>query len=501
MKLSEIINIEYQLYKDAQSDPIEIRRRDREIGRSYTGSENDRTSLFRFWLKRLEHENQYPGRSLTSALTFLRYLVFFSFLVSGAATCAGLMAYDGTRPVNIVNFLAVFVGLQIILYLLFLLNILPGAIRRKIPLIGDFYRFAGFFLSRIIGKVSGYLYKNKTESIRQITGIFNRARSRHVIYHGIERWALFSVTHLGGFAFSMGALAACTYLIIFSDLAFAWNTTLDISADFFHRIIAAVSTPWALVFSDLVPTPDLVESTRYFRLDGNYSGVHSSALTAGGWWPFLICTLIFYGLIPRFIFLMFSRFSLFRAQKKAPFLSAEFDSLYRRLTSPIFSSQTENIEHPEDKQEKAILKFSNVHSIKSEACFLIVWGEIDLPEAEMEKIIKSEFSWKTIGIHYAGMLDNLQDEQTLRYYEESKDDEPILILVESWEAPGKAVEHFIHRLRVNINKERRIIIGALTLSDATPVSPSKSDWQNWQNAVIKMNDPFIAIEPVTGALK
>jgi hypothetical protein len=502
LKLDEIINLEYQLYKDTQYDPVALRERDRKIGKDYNGSEEDRVSLFRFWLKKLEDENSYPGQSLTSALTFLRYLVFLFFLISGATTCAGVLSYDGSRPVNIVSFLAVFVGFQILLYLLFILNILPGGIRGKIPFIGDFYRFAEFIFSRIMGIVSNHLYKNKTESIRQMTSIFNRAKSRHVIYKKIERWALFSITQLGGFAFSLGALAACAYLIIFSDLAFAWNTTLDVSADFFHKIILMISAPWALVSSDLVPTIDLVESTRYFRLDGNYSSLHSGALSAGGWWPYLICTLIFYGLIPRFIFLIFSRFILLRAQKRAPFLSAEFDSLYRRLTSPIFSTQPEKVEQSKEKPKKQDMKISDDPSFKSEACCLIVWGEIDLPEIESEKIIQTGFNWNILETFYAGMLDNLQDEQTLKQLEASKDEEPILLLAESWESPSKAIEHFLHSLRANIKKDRRIVIGLINLNSAgKAIPPSLPDWQNWQDAAVKLNDPFINVEPVIETLK
>ena len=235
MKLNEIINLEYQLYKDTQSDPAEQRERDRKIGKDYNGSEDDRISLFRFWLNKLEDENSYPGQSLTSALLFLRYLVFFFFLVSGATACAGILTYDGSHPVNIVNFIAVFAGLQSLLYLLFFLNILPGNIRSRIPLVGDFYRFARLVFTYIVGTVSKHLYKNKTESLRHMTGLFNRVKSRHAIYKNIERWTLFSITQLGGFAFSLGALAACAYLVTFSDLAFAWNTTLDVSPDFFSQ--------------------------------------------------------------------------------------------------------------------------------------------------------------------------------------------------------------------------------------------------------------------------
>lgn len=501
MKISEIINIEYQLYRDTRSDPVDVRRRDRDIGKEYTGSEENRPSLFRFWLKKLESGSRFPGQSFSSALTFLRYLVFFFFLISGATTCAGVLAYDGSMPVNIVNFIAVFVGIEVLLYLLFLINVLPGSIHNKVPLIGDFYRFAGFVFSRIIGTVSNHLYKNKTGSMGQFTAVYNRVKSRHTIYQKIERWTLFSITQLGGFAFSLGALAACAYLITFSDLAFAWNTTLDVTPDFFHKIVTLISAPWAFISKDLVPGMDLVEATRYFRLGGAYSGTHSSALLVGGWWPFLICILIFYGLIPRFILLVLSRFVLLRTQKKAPFLSSEFDSLHRRLISPIFSIRTESIENGEKKSENKLPVNPESSHFKAEACFLIIWGEIDLSETEIEEIVRAGFKWNIVETYYAGMLDNLKDVETLGRFEGSSRDEPVILVAESWEAPGKAVEHFLRILRNNINRDRRIIIGLINRnSESHLVSPQLTDWQNWQNSVTSLNDPFISIEPITEEL-
>jgi len=500
LKLSEIINLEYQLYRDAQSDPVIVRERDRKIGRGYTGSELDRASLFRFWLNKLENKSTYPGRSWSSGLAFLRYSVFFFFFISGAMTCAGVLAYDGSQPVNIVNFLAVFIGVQILFYLLFFLNILPGKIRGKIPFIGDFYRFVGFLSNWIILTVSNHLYKNKTGSIRQITNILHRAKSRHMIYNKIERWTLFSVTQLGGFGFSSGALAICAYLITFSDLAFAWNTTLDVSPDFFHKIVTAISAPWAMFSKGLVPTSELVESTRFFRLDESYSGAQSSALLVGGWWPFLICVLLTYGLIPRFIFLILSRFNARRSRARAPFLSAELDSLHRRLTSPIFSTQAGATGHTENKSEKLPLKNINELSPKSEDCYLIVWQEIELSEARMREIVQSRFHWNLLETFYAGMLENDQDERTLKHFSRNVGDEPILVLLEAWEAPSKAIARFLSLLRMNIKENRMIVIGLINLdSDNKIISPAQTDWQNWQDAAVKLHDPFVCIEPVAEA--
>ncbi|NLD37665.1 MAG: DUF2868 domain-containing protein [Desulfatiglans sp.] len=502
MKLSEIINIEYQLYRDAQSGMADVQERDRKIGMSFTGPIEDRAAMFRFWLKNLMDKEVFPGSWFDSILTFLRYLIFFFFLISGAFTCAGILAYDGSQPVNIVNFIAVFAGLNILLYLLFILNLLPGSYRKRIPLIGDFYRLAGFLLRRIIVAAGRRLYKNRTKSIRFVSGIFHRIESRHIIYKNIERWLLFSITQLGGFAFSLGAFISSIYLITFSDIAFAWNTTLDVSPQFFHRVIQIISAPWSIFNADIIPTLSLIESTRYFRLDGAYSGTQGNALTAGGWWHFLLCIIIFYGLIPRAILMTVSNIRLHLLTRKAPLLSAELDSLYRRLTSPVYLSQSVESMPIVKRNERAQSAVFDSKEINAQSCMVIVWGEAEMEDAQIKRIISSQFRWNTHDIVHAGGLDNLQDEELLNDFEKGAQTEPILFMAESWEAPGRAVKYFLKHLRTKIQKERRIIIGLINLDhEKRLIAPALADWQNWHEAVARLNDPFIVIEPVTEAQK
>lgn len=502
MKLSEIINIEYQLHRDAESGMADVQERDRKIGMSFTGPIEDRTAMFRFWLKNLMDKEAFPGSWFDSTLTFLRYLIFFFFLISGAFTCAGILAYDGSQPVNIVNFIAVFAGLNILLYLLFILNLLPGSYRKWIPFIGDFYRLAGFLLRRIIAAAGRRLYKNRTKPIRFVSDIFHRIESRHIIYKNIERCLLFSITQLGGFAFSLGAFISCIYLVTFSDIAFAWNTTLDVSPQSFHRIIQIISAPWSIFNADIIPSLNLIESTRYFRLDGTYSGAQGNALSAGGWWPFLLCIIIFYGLIPRAVLMMVSGLKLHLLAKKAPWLSADLDALYRRLTSPKYLSQSVEKNSNVKKRERDEPPVFDGKEIDAQSCMVIVWGEAELDDIVINRIISSQFGWSTHDIVHAGGLDNNQDNEILKGFEKGTQTEPILFMAESWEAPGRAVEYFLRQLRTKIKIERRIIIGLINIDhEKRLIAPALADWQNWHKTILKLNDPFIVIEPVTEAQK
>lgn len=498
LKLSEIIDLEYQLYMDSQSEPVKVRERDRKIGMEFPGDVKDRTSLFQYWLKRVDEEGSFPGRAVASGLAFLRYSVFILFLISGAAACAGVLSYDGSRPVNIVHFLAVFVGLSVLFYMLFIINLLTGPLHRKIPFIGDFYRFAGFLLSWAVRKTGSHIYRNRPESIRRITGLFYRAGSRHSLYSKIGKWTLFSITQAAGFAFSLGALISCVWLITFSDLAFAWNTTLDISPEMFHRIVRAVSLPWSVFSDECVPSLELVESTRFFRLDESYSASQVSALTAGEWWPFLVRSLIFYGVIPRLLFLALTGYMRARALAQAPFLSAELDSLNRRLSFPVVSTQTTSSQPARHPVQTGVVSGSESNE-KFSSCSIILWSEIELSRDQIAHIAESGFHLKVQEILYAGMFDNEQDEKTLKYFAQTNGHEPVLILAESWEAPGKAIEYFLHRLRANIEDSRTILIGLLNMdSKGGLLTPEPADWMNWQEMALKLKDPFVSLEPVTG---
>ena len=162
MTFAELIDIEVQMMKDHHADPIELRQRDRDIGQQLKIPVSRRRELFVAWLKRVRTaEHLSAGELFNTGYSWLGRLLLISGLIAGGASAASLLSYDGTRPVNIVNFLAILVGIQIITMLFFLLNALPLAVRRFIPGIGEFYNFIrelSYLFSRLIVKVHFKLY-------------------------------------------------------------------------------------------------------------------------------------------------------------------------------------------------------------------------------------------------------------------------------------------------------------------------------------------------------
>ena len=117
----------------------------------------------------------------------------------------------------------------------------------------------------------------------------------------MDRWVIAQSSQTFAVFFNVGALASALYLVAFSDLAFSWSTTLQLEAADLQRWTDLLSAPWAPFFAGARPSPELIETTRYFRLqDGSFPAAVSPA-GLGGWWPFLVMCMAVYGLLPRLL--------------------------------------------------------------------------------------------------------------------------------------------------------------------------------------------------------
>ena len=151
--------------------------------------------------------------------------------------------------------------------LLFLLNLLPRSVKKILPGIGNFYKFIrelGYLFSRLTGKI---IERLPVKEHSQVWATLQQLKTRHKLYESIEKWLVVTLTQRFSLAFNLGTLVTCLYLIVFSDLAFAWNTTLHIKTHSFHTVVQTISTPWASIIPEGVPSPELVRVSRYSRLD------------------------------------------------------------------------------------------------------------------------------------------------------------------------------------------------------------------------------------------
>jgi len=348
-----------------------------------------------------------------------------------------------------------------------------------------------------MGKIFNHL---PSKHLNRLWQDLQRIKVKQKLYGSVEKWLVIRLTQRFGLSFNIGALATCLYLITFSDLAFAWNTTLEINNKTFHTITRTISAPWSALAPNGVPSLELVEQSRYFQLDDKYIDSQADngipkAIVVGRWWLFLILSLVVYGFIPRAIIYAFSTIKFKTALLKLPLKSAEFESLYDRLTRPLL--QTRSIERdysaPSDQFDT---NFKYDFQTSSSICIAIQWGDIAMPDDQVFELIRNRFAWNVAKLLSAGGFDYIKSNLTaLEMIEQQNDSLPILILVESWESPSAAILNFIKQLRTTLDASDHIIIGLVnTASRPVWQPPDKIEWQVWKNGIAKLADPYLRVE-------
>jgi hypothetical protein len=258
-----------------------------------------------------------------------------------------------------------------------------------------------------------------------------------------SKWLFMERLHLFSMLFSIGLLLSLVLMVIATDIAFGWSTTLQISPDSFQNFLSHIGFLWSNIFPSAIPSLELVEMSHYFRLGEklDITMVHN-ADKLGAWWKFLAMTTIVYAIGLRFLFLLFSK-DMLDKQLEKEFLSLEgVKGVLREFQTPYISTQSPKEEkHLEIKEEKEEEKTITIDEKLYE--FILGWNfstdEITL--ANDAKGIKALTTWAVGGSNtYA------QDMQIIKNMSGI-----VFLYVKSWEPPTM---DFIDLLEMLIDNRR-----------------------------------------------
>src|SRR5262249_30946149 len=269
--LAELIDLEAQLGRDYGADPGALQARDRGLlSAAPAEASTSRTDVLRRWLaalRKAEPGRLHPGSTVSNALRAVRAAAVLAGLGLGWGAATALLRYTGQEPVNVWDFLLVFVGLQILLFVLLLCSFFLPVAALGTPLLGLFRWSISAIYPRLAGR--GLLGKDPAR-LAGGKALWHRLRRRRSLYHGGAPGVPLGITQAFGVAFNAGALLGCLRLIVFSDIAFSWSTTLlQLDAGRFHRLVHALAAPFGWIWPDASPSAALVEATRYSRLEGS----------------------------------------------------------------------------------------------------------------------------------------------------------------------------------------------------------------------------------------
>jgi len=475
--LAELIDFEAQLASDRDRPPEELIARDRAIAMRWQDDPKSVPELVVRWLASLQRQSTAPthGERIARAHALTNWVVFAVFGLLGAAVALAVLQFTGDHPINVLVVLGVFVFLQ---WLNLVGTLIAFLWSRSSPgFLGHFPLSA--FIRRLIVRMVG----------AEDAG---RLLARRSLYAGVERWVLFRALQVGAVAFNVGAIATLIAAVSFTDLAFAWSTTLQVGAEGLQRFCESLAAPWRRWLPDAVPTLDLVHATQYYRLDAAYVNAPAgarvqNAAVAGGWWPFLLMCLLVYGLLPRLALVAWGCVGLNRAFRKLSFDTPEEAEVIARLSNPrvrrVYEDDPGNVA-PLGAGHQPLGRPQPLSS--GQPVIAVRWRDAEISPDSFSIQLRERFGAHVDSpIASAGGHDHSEDEALLRRLEGSE--QPVLVLAEPWNAPDKAFRRFVRNLRENGPPSRKIYVLLTAGGD-------DAQRDVWAGYLAELADPYIALD-------
>ncbi len=526
--IEDIIDLEYFLQKDEAKDEAVISRRDRDtflkqvvpsLAAGEPSGEQDRRNAVRLWLnerRQLEaarsgKEDGSPGTVFRDILSLISAVLLIAGLFVGMGLAFAVLQYQGREPINVSTYLGVFVLLQILLITLLLfwrlVRHFVGSLKHLSVLQSIFGPMLAGLFEHLVNRALGRLPAENRNHLVATAGVI---RGHHRIYGSALYWRTFILSQIFGIGFNLGVLGGSVTKIMGSDLAFGWQSTLQVSSQAVHQFVKTLAVPWSL-FSSLSaahPTLEQIQGSRMVLKDGIYSLATPDLVS---WWPFLILAVCCYGLLPRIILFAGGIVAQKRALATLKLNHANCVRLWRRMTTPYVETEGRRAftgDAPQsDSKTGSNLPTDRYPSAETEQPAYLLISEDISRNLSAETLTPSlERIQGAIPMqHIAVSLDFEADREILVEGIASGDDKArsaVAFLQEAWQPPIAEVLSYVGDLRKLLGTESRIHIVLLgkTLSDSGLLPVARGDMQMWGQAVAAMGDPYIQVDALERAL-
>ena len=488
--LSDLIDLDSALKRDGSTDLDSRKQRDRRIGRVLQQYRNNSVKQVRGWLRQVEVPGlKRFGQEVAQLYHLLCLLLIIAGLVTGAGLARAVLLYTGDRPINIVHALGLLVVPQILLLMLWLVSVFP----RRIPLFSSLQSALALLNpGRLAGRIAAL---SGVEGRQRLAMLWDPANT--TILAPAARWLFSFWSQLFSFSFNIGVLLGAFYTIFFSDLAFAWSTTLELDSASFHEFLSILSWPWHTLLPDAVPSRNLVDISRYYRLEQGVlgRGVAPAELAAqlGEWWRFLVAAIICYGLLPRLATLLVSwarfRRHLSHALPRLP----GAPELLARMNSPLVSTaalQAETAAEIPFASQEAVPE-STRYGLK---CAVVDWSGTGIDADTMAGRLRAMGIEQQNRFAAGGARSTQQDSDAVASLCALRP-EGIVVAAKSWEPPLLEFLDFLRAIRERCDRPQPLIVllwgGADGVADA--------DVETWRVTLRQLENPDLHLEVMDAA--
>lgn len=433
-----------------------------------------------------------PGRTVERALQVAGVVLVALGLVSGGGAAAALLAYDGTHPVNVLNFVLFFFGLQLLLLALMLWFVRP---RRAddAPDVPVVHRAVAWFVLRLLG--------TRGQAAAERLHVWS---ARHRLYAGVERWTLFALVQRFGIAFNVAALVVMLLLVTGTDLLFSWSTTLAIGGKEVHTLTSVLAAPWS--FWDAgVPSLATVEGSQWMRMPPDFVNRLSIAEHrehAAAWWRFLAAGLVAYGLLPRTAALLFGLVQKQRALRAVGLDHAGFQALYDRLMPPSVGfdgPDPTTVRGPAPVAAPATPATTNAPREPGAKTVLLCFGSAGRTRAMFPSAIAKRWSLDVVASASVGGKDLGDDERALQQITRTAPRRVVLVFPPGQQPTADAV-NFLRAIRKHLGPTKPLVVTlAGAGEDGTLGGAEPGEHDIWRRSLAAIGDAYLWLEPIEAA--
>jgi hypothetical protein len=474
--------------------------------------------LVRKWLtmRRLQYQRErghegvpLPGTVWRELALLCQGLLFFCGFSTGIGLAGSLLLYSGTTPLNVSVYFGLFVVFQVALLTLQVL--LLGYRRlRRIPMESTvLYLLLGRALMRALDGLRRRLQSTMTGRQRlDLAALAGGVRQRKELAV-LLIWPAFILVQLGGIGFNLGVIGATLSKVAFADVAFAWQSSLQLSADLVAALVRWIALPWSWAIPQAVPSLAQIQGSQMVLKEGV---AHLATGDLVSWWPFLCCSVLVYGLAPRCLLLTLGLVQQRRALAQLHFATLDLRPLLQRMSAPRIDTNgaQDGVIRPDNMQPAAPAPLAAAPPVCSPPeplpevarWSLLIPDELyeECPRTVLLDLLRPEFDSARIAWIRHG-IPGVTEAESLAPVGAAVAEGAlagVLLLHEAWQPPLKETELFLRHLRRLIGERTPLIIlligrptGQTVL---TPVDPEPL--HVWTQKMQALGDPWLKVRPL-----
>lgn len=496
-EIADVVALVHALEADQRRTPAELAAREKRLAPILPAERSDSLAVGLAWLEALaaEDESVRMLRQRAETATHLTgFLIALAAIMLGWGATLGAFYFDGSGRVNAVSVLALLVLIPGLFVVPFVIAALPPRFAERVPGGGVLAALARAFSA---GRLAPLLWRLFPRDLREALALVSGRVGRHQhLYASLQKWAVLRWSQLFALTFQLTALAACLVLVVFTDLAFGWSTTLTtgdaaLDARRVHRVTSAIARPWSWAVNDAQPSLALIEESRYFRVAAAPVSP-AQAARLGGWWRFMALTLVVYGTLPRVITFAVARARLRAAARAAllagPGLSAVLRRIHRAQIESAAPAPEAAPEHTRQDAPRNLSSAGPVTAIQT----VINWAGVPVRAEELAR------TFAPAQIVEAGGAAAVGDDLALAKRigtSAGPEDACVLIVVKAWEPPLMEFIDFLVTLRgALVNRSTLIMVLPVGLAEGGELPPARpAQLGLWRDKLATLGDPWLRV--------